>query len=303
MARERNLSFSEREGITSLPVAYELEDLSYEVRNEIKYILDEELNKYFGYYRGNAELPDWQKVFKDWHVQFLKLPVEAFYPDNTRYQLLGLLSSAPYNQVLDVLEFFINHKMLINHIFANEISDLFEREQVAYLLIKRNESQKIFVPRATKEEGTAYLRALESLDSDLFCGARKNLVEAGYHLTKKEYSKSVRESIHAVESVIRVLTSNRSVNYSDGLRELSKKFTLHRALCEGFIKLYGFASNEDGVRHSSIDGIESVEEETAFYFLGACASFVTFVTHKARKNQAREELQQRSADEAKQINE
>lgn len=43
MARERNLSFSEREGITSLPGAYELEDLSYEVRNEIKYILDEEL--------------------------------------------------------------------------------------------------------------------------------------------------------------------------------------------------------------------------------------------------------------------
>lgn len=163
MARERNLNFSEREGITSLPLAYELEDLSYEVRNEIKYILDEELNKYFSYCRGSAELPDWHKVFKDWHVQFLKLPVEAFYPDNTRYQLLGLLSSAPYHEVLDVLEFFINHKILINNALADEISDLFEREQVAYLLIERNKSHKIFVPRASKEEGAVYLRALESL--------------------------------------------------------------------------------------------------------------------------------------------
>lgn len=80
MTRERNLSFSEREGLTPLPVACELEELSYEVRNEIKYILDEELNKYFGYYRGGSELPDWHKMFKDWHVQFLKLPLKLFTP-------------------------------------------------------------------------------------------------------------------------------------------------------------------------------------------------------------------------------
>ncbi len=98
MTRERNLSFSEREGLTPLPTAYELEELSYEVRNEIKYILDEELNKYFGYYREKAELPDWHKMFKDWHVQFLKQPIEAFYPDNTRYQLLGVISNYPYNR-------------------------------------------------------------------------------------------------------------------------------------------------------------------------------------------------------------
>jgi hypothetical protein len=291
MTRERNLSFSEREGLTPLPVAYELEELSYEVRDEIKYILDEELNKYFGYYRGGSELPDWHKMFKDWHVQFLKLPFEAFYPDNTRYQLLGLISNAPYNQVLDALEFFINHKILINHPVANEISDLFEREQVAYLLIERNKSQKFFVPRASNEEGNAYLRALDSLDLHSFSGARKNLVEAGYYLSKKEYSKSIRESIHAAESVIRVLANNRSINYSDGMRELIKKFSLHKALGEGFMKLYGFASDADGVRHSSIEGIESIDEETAFYFLGACASFVTFVIHKARKNQIKEEQQ------------
>ena len=182
MARERNLSFSEREGITSLPVAYELEDLSYEVRNEIKYIFDEELNKYFGYYRGNAELPDWQKVFKDWHVQFLKLPVEAFYPDNTRYQLLGLFSSAPYNQVLDVLEFFINHKMLINHVFANEISDLFEREQVAYLLIKRNESQQNFCAESYKRRRNRLLKSFRITRFRFFLRCSKKLGGSGISL-------------------------------------------------------------------------------------------------------------------------
>ena len=55
MTRERNLNFSQREGLSPLPIAYELEELSYEVRNEIKYILEEELNKYFGFYRHVGE--------------------------------------------------------------------------------------------------------------------------------------------------------------------------------------------------------------------------------------------------------
>ena len=287
--RERTLSFSEREGLKPLPTAYELEELPYEVRNEIKSVLEEPLNQFFGFYRGTETLPDWLKVFKNFHVRYLELPVEAFYPDNTRSQLFGLISTGSYNEVIDVLEFFINHSILINHPFVSELSDLFERRQVAYMLIERDKNKRFFVPRASTEEGIAYLRALNSFDLDLFIGSRKNLVEAGYHLAKKEYSKSVRESIHAVESMIRVLTGNKNVKFSDGMRELSKKFSLHGALAEGFIKLYGFSSDEDGVRHSSIQGTESIDEETAFYFLGSCSSFITFLMHKAHKNKLKAE--------------
>lgn len=283
MTKDRSPNFSQREGLIPLPAAYELEKLSYEVRNEIKYLLEEELKKYFVYYR-EQHLPDWQKMLKDWHVQILKLPVECFHLENTRYQLLGVISTNPYNQLLDTLEFFINHKSLANHPFPNEISNLFEREQVAYLLIEKSKNLRIFVPRASEVEGMAYLRALDSLDSDSFSGARKNLAEAGYYLAKKEFDKSVRESIHAVESVIRVLSEKKNIKFSDGLRELNKKLSLHSALGEGFVKLYGFSSDADGIRHSSIEETLSVDEETAIYFLGVCASFVTFLTHKARKS-------------------
>jgi hypothetical protein len=34
--KERNLSFSEREGLKPLPDAYQLGELSYEARNELK---------------------------------------------------------------------------------------------------------------------------------------------------------------------------------------------------------------------------------------------------------------------------
>ena len=209
--------------------------------------------------------------------------MEAFHPGNTRSQLFGLISVGSYNKTLDALEFFINHPALTTHSLGAEISDLFERRQVAYMLVERAKDRRFFVPRASKEEGIAYLRAIESLSSDQFVGARKNLIEAGYYLAKKEYSKSVRESIHSIESMIRILTGNKNIKFSEGMRELTKKLSLHPAFGEGLIKLYGFSSNEDGVRHSSIHGTESIDEETAFYFLGSCASFTTFLTHKAHK--------------------
>lgn len=57
--RERTLNFSEREGLKPLPEAYQLEELSYEVRNELKYIFEEMLNKFFWFCRGEDTVPDW----------------------------------------------------------------------------------------------------------------------------------------------------------------------------------------------------------------------------------------------------
>jgi len=281
---ERILRFSEREGLKPLPSAYKLGELPYEARNEIKYIFSEELNKFSGIHYGCEPLPDWHKILKDFHVQFLELPVEVFYPENIKSQLFGLLSQGTYNEVLDALEFFINHPILIQHSLRGSLSKLFERKQIAYMLIERDINTRIFVPRTSKEEGVAYLRALQALDTDQFFGSRKSLVEAGYYLGKKEFNNSVRESIHAIESMIRVLTGDKSTKFSDGIRELGKKFSLHPALREGFVKLYGFSSDEDGVRHSSTQETESVDEETAFYFLGSCSSFITLLIHKANKS-------------------
>lgn len=282
--KEKALNFSEREGLKPLRGTYQLGEISYEVRNELKYIFEEMLNK-----RGEETIPDWHKILKDFHIRFLDLPVEAFHPENTRSQLFGLISVGSYNEILDTLEFFVNHPAFTIHSLSNELSDLFERRRVAYILVERDKNSRFFVPRTSKEEGVTYLRALESLASDQFSGSRKNLIEAGYYLAKKEYSKSIRESIHSIESMIRILTGNKNIKFSDGMRELNKKFSLHPAFGEGLIKLYGFSSDEDGVRHSSVQGTESIDEETAFYFLGSCASFITLLIHKARKHKLKEE--------------
>lgn len=105
--------------------------------------------------------------------------------------------------------------------------------------------------------------------------------EAGVALTAGNYTSSIRESIHAVESVARFLEP--AGDLSKALGNLEKSASIHGALKGGFVSIYGYTSNEQGVRHSLIDSPSAnVDETDALFMIGACASFVSHLTGKAR---------------------
>jgi hypothetical protein len=92
----------------------------------------------------------------------------------------------------------------------------------------------------------------------------------------------MRESIHAVESVLTVLEPGSK--FASALSKLESKLGIHGGLKAGFAALYGFTSDEKGIRHSLGDIAQSdVAEEDALYMLGACASFVSYLIAKSRK--------------------
>jgi hypothetical protein len=58
---------------------------------------------------------------------------------------------------------------------------------------------------------------------------------------------------------------------------------IHPALGKGFGSLYGFTSDEKGIRHALLDEpAAQVDETDALYMLGSCASFVSYLINKAR---------------------
>ena len=92
-----------------------------------------------------------------------------------------------------------------------------------------------------------------------------------------QFADSVRESISAVESVVRTITSSKS------LKDALEKIEFHKALKDGLNKLYGFTSDEKGIRHALLeDGDARVDESDAQFMLGACASFVSYLIAKSR---------------------
>jgi hypothetical protein len=137
----------------------------------------------------------------------------------------------------------------------------------------------------TLENQHAELATLERAFADLaaaeFRGARAHLQKASGELTQGRYADSVRESIHAVESVVRVLEP--SGDFSKALAKLEAKFRIHGALKSGFGSLYGFTSDEKGIRHALLEaGAPAVDETDALFMIGACAAFVSYLINKAR---------------------
>ena len=72
---------------------------------------------------------------------------------------------------------------------------------------------------------------------------------------------------------------------SDALAKLEQKISIHSAMKKGFNSLYGYTSDEKGIRHALLDdSTAKVDEADALFMFGACAAFVSYLINKARLN-------------------
>jgi hypothetical protein len=114
-----------------------------------------------------------------------------------------------------------------------------------------------------------------------FHGARAHLRKAAEELTAGRYPDSIRESIHSIESVARTLEPDRKL--TNALARLEQSAKIHGAMKAGFLSLYGYSSDEHGIRHALLDdGAANVDETDALFMIGACAAFVSYLINKAR---------------------
>jgi hypothetical protein len=69
----------------------------------------------------------------------------------------------------------------------------------------------------------------------------------------------------------------------DALGKLEKSVSIHGGLRSGFLSIYGYTNDEKGIRHPLLDDAQAkVDEADALFMIGACASFVSYIIHKAR---------------------
>ena len=140
------------------------------------------------------------------------------------------------------------------------------------------------LPAATREEGAALLESLRTLDEAGLAGASSHLRKASERVHQGDWAGSVRESVHAVESVARTLAPD-ATTLAPALKSIEKSGALHPALKTAFSKLYGYASDERGIRHALLNGGGAdVGADEALFMLGACASFASYLWRKNREN-------------------
>ena len=66
------------------------------------------------------------------------------------------------------------------------------------------------------------------------------------------------------------------------IKKLEDEIQLHPALRTAFSSLYGYTSDEGGIRHALMES-ENVRFEDAKFFLVVCSAFVNFVEAKISK--------------------
>ena len=74
----------------------------------------------------------------------------------------------------------------------------------------------------------------------------------------------------------RIVSEKPKATLSDALKAIEKNGLLHEALKDGFIKLYGYTSDADGIRHAMLDE-PTLTAADARYFLLSCTSFVNYL--------------------------
>ncbi len=100
-----------------------------------------------------------------------------------------------------------------------------------------------------------------------------------YSSTPPDYENSVKESISAVEAMCNHLTHGKKT-LGDALKVLKAMSpSVHPALIKGFTQLYGYTSDEGGIRHSYIN-FSKVPEEDAKYMLISCSAFINYLKSK-----------------------
>ena len=278
----RTLTFSQAQGYEAIPGPLALGKLPDEARVGIwnlfyRFVANSRVRRPGGRFCVSGR---WAQMLRSRHSRHDQLPLDDWSSDfraNCTH-LRDSIETLPFNKVLDLVQFVLRHPACPSD-FVVAMKREFSQCRLAYTIDVRN--PPTIIPAVTPEEGRAVVDALHTLRDAGLSGAESHLRNASEHINAGDWAGSVRESIHAVESVARKLDPDASGTLGPALVSLEKRGALHPALKESFNKLYGYTSNEQGVRHALLDGSHAdVGLDEAGFMFGACASFASYLWRK-----------------------
>lgn len=100
-----------------------------------------------------------------------------------------------------------------------------------------------------------------------------------------DYENSIKESISAVEAMCCIITeiSGGQATLGKAIKKLKDSGVhIHSAMESAFSSLYGYTSDENGIRHGGIDFTNAPAEDAKF-MLVSCSAFVNYLIEKQSK--------------------
>ena len=278
----RMLTFSQAQGYENLPRPLKFEELPKDARTRIWNVFYSFMTATSVYHEdfGQSDLgDDWGKILYETQVDFDIVPLDkvSYDLDDNLDSIRKSINESTFNKVFDLIQFVLRHASCPTGFFV-EMGDAFVSCRLAYTIDEG--PPPTIIPSVTPIEGKTIIKAMETLRKAGLGGSAEHLRKASECINGQDWAGSVRESIHAVESVARQLDP-KSSTLGQALASLERSSGLHHGLKKSFSSLYGYTSNEQGIRHALFDqDSANVGMDEAVFMLGACASFCSYLWRK-----------------------
>lgn len=279
-----NKSFSERMGIEQPKGVLPFNSMTQTLINCLWNVILDLFEHHYWNWAAKVTARDFVKVPTD------EIPSSSF---DQREWIKMIFFSLEWNRVYDFVEFITMQYALLyasNHsrdegkrVFLGvqkKFNAVFERERSVYRF-----HNGVLEPIPDTLESDVIDEAMKSSEQSGLEGSQKHLKSALDMLAKRpdpDWRNAIREAISAVESASKVISGKEKASLPNALGALKDKgIYIHQAMELAFIKLYGYTSDEPGLRHAMIDE-PSVGLDEARFMVFACSAFVTFLISKAQ---------------------
>ena len=266
--------FSEREGHKAVPAMMEREGMTGELRNSLwNQLMHQGALSIRSSRWGRGERTRFAAIW----IDVLKLPAHRIPRVDTAAMeaLFGKYAALEWYEVYDLLEYVLNYGE--DPHLVESVNEILERELSAYRFVGG------VITDVTSEEEIAMLE--EALEDGEFAGVTAHLRRALELLSDRQspdYRNSIKESISAVESLVQSITGNLKATLGQALNVIehhNSGITIPTSLKKAYSALYGYTSNEDGIRHAMLEE-PSLTASDAKYFLMVCTAFVNYLKAK-----------------------
>lgn len=276
-----SLKFSDQIGVTKVPNVLQIDGVSAALRNSLwNYLLK---TIFFGdstYHTKPA------KIICERHF---KLPIDTLPRndwDNKKWlRNYFFQESFQWYQIYNLIEFIAHNckemrSQLDPNIFKSEVNQILAEELAGYRFIGGT-----LAPISSPEEISSITSALVAAREKELYGTQKHIETALALMARKpapDYRNSIKESISSIESLAKQLTGEAGGGLEKALSKLDSVVHFHGAFKAGLLSLYGYTSDENGIRHAILEEANIGFDEAKFMLI-TCSAFTNFIISKADK--------------------
>jgi len=180
--------------------------------------------------------------------------------------------------IYNFLEFIVDNcsNKRINKQFIEDCNVILKEELSGFRFVDGK-----ITPITSEEE----IKSIEDaiLNSNQFKPVQEHLhtaIELFSNKSNPDYRNSIKESISAIESLVTILTNEPKLTLGQSLKKLEENgIYINKVFRSGLSTMYGYTSEEDGIRHGLLEE-SNLKQEDARFMLVICSSFTNYLIEK-----------------------